>query len=138
MIQENEIINNLSFFQKCESEHRILAESLINELACFLEVEIDPKLPLNTFKPFYGTKQSGKMNDWSYFLHGFHCCFENINTKQTIEVSLVHKNNFGELDPIFFLNYILTSPQYQPLPLEILRTYETGKSVLNILKLNRS
>lgn len=76
------------------------------------------------------------MNDWNYFLHGHHCCFENINTKQTIEVSLVNKNNFGALDPIFFLNYILSTPQYQPLPLEIPRTYETGKSVLSVLKLN--
>ena len=51
MIQENEIINNHGFFQKCESDYQILAEHLINELACFLEVEIDSKLPLNTFKP---------------------------------------------------------------------------------------
>ncbi|MBK6836094.1 MAG: hypothetical protein IPG89_18210 [Bacteroidetes bacterium] len=134
MIQENEIINNLSFFQKCEADHQILAENLINELACLLEVEIDPKLPLNTFKPFFSTKQSGEMNGWNYFLHGYHCCFENINTKQKIEVSLVDKNNFRALDPIFFLNYILSTPKYQPLPFEILPTYETGKNILNILK----
>jgi hypothetical protein len=137
MLQENEIINNLSFFQKCETDHQILAQNLINELACFLGVKIDPKLPLNNFKPFYATKQSGIMNDWNYFFHGYHCCFENINTKQTIEVSLVEKNNFGALDPIFFLNYILSTTKYQPLPFEISRTYETGKSVLNILKLNK-
>lgn len=45
MLQENEIINNLDFFQKCETDHQILAESLINELARFLKVKIDPKLP---------------------------------------------------------------------------------------------
>lgn len=134
MLQENEIIKHIGFFQRCESDYKKLAEKLIKVLAIQLQVEIDFELPIKTFKRLYSISQGGKMNDWNYFFHGHHCYFENTITQQKIEVSLVNGNDFGALDPIFFIDYILSSKEYYPLPINDLNRNEDGATTIKLLK----
>ncbi len=134
MLQENEIIKHIGFFQRCESDYKQLAERLIKELAIQLQVEIDFELPIITFKSFYSTSQGGKMYDWNYFFHGHHCYFENILTNQKIEVSLVNGSNFGALDRVFFIDYILSTKEYYPLPINDLSRTEDGVTIIKLLK----
>jgi hypothetical protein len=134
MLQENEIIKHIGFFQRCESDHKQLAERLIKELAIQLQVEIDFELPIRTFKPFYSTSQGGKINDWNYFFHGYHCFFENSITTQKIEVSLVSGSDFGTLDRVFFIDYILSTKEYYPLPINDLDRNVDGATIIKLLK----
>ncbi len=48
-------------------------------------------------------------DDWSFNVHGEHCLFENIDTGQRLEVSLVDKSSVDNLDPYFFYNFLETT-----------------------------
>jgi len=134
MIQENEIIKHMAFFRKCETDYKTLAERLIKELASQLKAEIDFELPLRTFKPFYTSTQVGQMHEWYYFFHGHHCLFKNGITQQKIEASLVNGKNFGTLDPLFFMEYILSTEKYHPLPVSILEPYQDGIRIIKAMR----
>ena len=134
MLNEQKILAHIVFFQKCEMDYKTLAEKLIKELANQLKVEIDYEFPLRTFKPFYTSAQGGLMNEWYYFFHGHHCLFKNLITQQKIEVSLVNGKNFGTLDSLFFMEYILSSAEYHPLPVAILEPYQDGIKIIESIR----
>lgn len=134
MLNEQKILAHIVFFQKCEMDYKTLAEKLIKELANQLKVEIDFELPLRTFKPFYTSTQVGQMHEWTYFFHGHHCLFKNEITQQKIEVSLVNGNKFGTLDPLFFMEYILSTAEYNPLPISILEPYKDGIRIIESIR----
>ncbi|MBC7388100.1 MAG: hypothetical protein H7329_02720 [Opitutaceae bacterium] len=71
-------------------------------------------------------RQIGNVGNWKYFIHGFHCGFENNETRQIIEVPLVFGLEFGDLDPYFFTRFIKSTPNYQPLPVDIYVDYADG------------
>lgn len=134
MIQENDIKKHMAFFKKCEMDYQTLAEKLIKELANQLKVEIDFELPLRTFNPFYTSAQGGQMHEWEYFFHGNHCLFNNKITQQKIEVSLVNGKYFGTLDPFFFMEYILSTAEYNPLPVSILEPYQDSIKIIESIR----
>ena len=73
----------------------------------FLKIDIVSELPYLAFVKYWQKNgQSGKIGDWKFFFHGFHCYFENIFTNQCIEVPIVFGFEFGDLDPYFFMQYI--------------------------------
>lgn len=48
-------------------------------------------------------KQRGSLNDeWTYFLHGAECRFDNVRTGQIVEVIITTFPEFGALDGYFF------------------------------------
>lgn len=134
LISDNEIIDHQDFFEKCAKDYRSLAKRLINELAQHLEIEINPDSPLDSFNFLKRREHRPEKNiieNWRYYVHGFHCCFENIKTEQVIEVSLVNGLEFGALDPYFFTGFIKSTPDHKPLPVEIFEDYADGVRILD-------
>lgn len=124
LITDKEIEDNQIFFEDCAKDYRELAERLIFYLAKKLKTEINPEFPLSTFNKY----KTGwrKVDEWKYFVHGYHCLFKNTRTKLEIEVPLVFGLEFGDLDPYFFINYIKKNPQYNPLPVDFFDEYHDG------------
>ena len=132
LITDNEIEGKQDFFEQCAKDYRPLGEELIYKLADKLGTNINSDNPLVTFNEFKkGKKQIGKLNDWRYYLHGFHCGFKNSKTGQVIEVPLVFGLEFGDLDPSFFSIFIKSSPTYRPLPVDIYEDYADGQRIIN-------
>jgi hypothetical protein len=131
LITDREIEDLQLFFEKCAQDYKLLGEKLIHQLANKLGTTLDKDSPLHCFQKFKNREsQRGEMDDWSYFLHGIHCGFENKNTGQQIEVCLIFGNEFGDLDPYFFSRFINSTPAYQPLPVEIYEDYAEGHRII--------
>ena len=132
LITDDEIDKNQDFFEQCAKDYRELGEELIFRLANKLAVTINPDHPLLTFNVFKrGKKQTGKLDDWRYYLHGFHCGFTNLKTGQNIEVPLAFGLEFGDLDPYFFSIFIKSTPAYKPLPIAIYEDYGDGQRIIS-------
>ena len=81
-------------------------------------------------------KQRGKLNgDWNYYLHGAECQFENIKTKQVVEVIVVTKPEFGYLDCYFFYNYMATTEKFKNLALFFSNNYLNICKAIDLLAL---
>lgn len=131
IITNKEIEENQAFFERCAQDYGALAKRLIFKLAEKTGIEIDENNPNNSFYKLKREKrQTGKVGDWQYYLHGIHCCFTHLKTKQTIEVNLVYGLEFGDLDPYFFALFIKSTPWYKPLPVEIYEYYADGLQII--------
>lgn len=127
LITNQEIEEHQDFFENCAKDYRELGRKLIFELAKQFKITMFENYPILAFNKLKGDKRGrGKMGDWKYFFHGFHCWFENQKTGQTIEVPLIFGLEFGDLDPYFFSVFIKSTPNYQPLPVEIYEDYADG------------
>lgn len=130
LITDKEIEGNQDFFEDCAKDYRKLGEELLFKLVDKLNLKLNNDFPLDTFNALKQDKrQIGEIADWKYFIHGFHCGFENKKTRQVIEVPLVFGLEFGDLDPCFFTKYIKSTPKYIPLPVEIYEDYSDGVRV---------
>lgn len=131
LITDQEIEDNQDFLEQCAKDYRQLGENLFFKLVEKLELELNVDFPLQTFNGLKnGKRSSGKVEGWNYYVHGFHCGFENIKTLQNIEVPLVFGLEFGDLDPYFFTNYIKSTPKYNPLPVDIFEDYADGARII--------
>ncbi|WP_447635706.1 DUF6896 domain-containing protein [Flavobacterium microcysteis] len=130
LITDQEIEDNQDFFEQCAKDYRQLAEELLLKLVDKLGLTLNQNFPFQTFNELKGDKrQIGKMEDWRYHVHGFHCGFENNKTGQEIQVPLVFGLEFGDLDPYFFSIYIKSTPKYRPLPVDIFEDYHDGARI---------
>ncbi len=131
IITNKEVEENQDFFEQYAQDYRTLAQDLIFKLADKFEIEIEKENPNNSFyKLKREKKQTGTVGDWRYYLHGIHCGFTHMKTKQTIEVNLVHGFEFGDLDPYFFTQFIKSTGCYKPLPVEIYEDYADGVQII--------
>jgi hypothetical protein len=132
LITDAEIETHQDFFERCAKDYRALATKLFFELAAQLQLEIREDFPLFAFNRLKrdAAKSRGKMKEWFYFLHGYHCRFENRETGQCIEVPLVFGFEFGDLDPYFFSQFINSTKEYHPLPVAIYEDYADGERIL--------
>ncbi|WP_405208022.1 DUF6896 domain-containing protein [Aquimarina sp. LLG6339-5] len=127
LITDKEIEDNQDFFEECAKNYRLLGEKLLFKLVNNLDLKLNKDFPLETFNKLKQDKrQTGRIENWRYFVHGFHCGFENNKTAQIIEVPLVFGLEFGDLDPYFFTRFIKSTPKYLPLPVEIHEDYADG------------
>lgn len=134
LITKKEIIANQLFFLQCAKDYRKLGEELIRLFTEKKKIILNEDFPFLAFNYLKGRKsQKGKMGDWKYFLHGYHCYFQNVFTKQEIEVPFMFGMEFGDLDPYFFSLYINSTPEYQPLPVTIHENFEDGKRILDMM-----
>ena len=70
--------------------------------------------PITVYKTSY--KNKGILNaDWTFYLHGSHCRFDNLKTGQAIEVQYTEKPEFGCLDAFFFYTYMQTTDRFKEL-----------------------
>lgn len=130
LITDKEIEDNQDFFEQCAKDYRQLGEELLFMLVDKLELNLNKDFPMETFNELKRDKrQVGKVEDWRYFVHGFHCGFENNKTKQIIEVPLVFGLEFGDLDPYFFSKFIKSTKKYRPLPVDIFEDYADGERI---------
>jgi hypothetical protein len=130
LITYEEIEMHQDFFENCAKDYRKLSTELINKLASTLNLEINSRLPLLTFRPLLHSNTNGKMEQWRYSVHGYHCRFEHRESLQTIEVPLVFGLEFGDLDPWFFTQYIKSTKGYHPLPVPIYEDYADGVRII--------
>ncbi|WKW46900.1 hypothetical protein P3875_02265 [Myroides sp. JBRI-B21084] len=127
LITDKEIEDNQDFFEQCAKDYRQLGEELLFKLVDKLNLNLNREFPMQTFNELKrDARSNGKVEGWNYYVHGFHCGFVNIKTKQEIEVPLVFGEEFGDLDPYFFSKFIKSTPKYKPLPVEIFEDYADG------------
>lgn len=130
LITDKEIEDNQDFFEQCAKDYRQLGEELLYKLVDKLDLDLNREFPMQTFNELKRDGRSnGKVEGWNYYVHGFHCGFVNIKTKQEIEVPLVFGQEFGDLDPYFFSKYIKSTQKYKPLPVEIFEDYADGVKI---------
>lgn len=131
LITDQEIETNQAFFEQCAKDYRKLGEELLFKLVDKLDLKLNKDFPMETFNELKRDKrQIGKIEGWRYFVHGFHCGFENNETGQLIEVPLVFGLEFGDLDPYFFSKFIKSTPNYRPLPVDIFEDYADGVRII--------
>ncbi|WP_433632106.1 DUF6896 domain-containing protein [Chryseobacterium cucumeris] len=136
LITKEEIIANQLFFVQCAKDYRKLGEKLVCLFFEKKKVKLNKDFPFLAFNYFKGRSrrtQSGKVGTWRYFLHGFHCHFQNVTTKQQIEVPFMFGMEFGDLDPYFFSRYIKSTPDYHPLPVNIYEDFADGERILDVM-----
>lgn len=132
LITNDEIEANVDFFEQCAKDYRSLSKTLIYRLAEYLGITLNKDFPSETLNPLKTTeKDKGKFNNLEYYLHGFHVHFYNTETGQEIEAPIMFGDDYGDLDPYFFSNYITSTPQYKPLPIELYEPYYDGKRILD-------
>lgn len=130
LITDKEIEDNQDFFEQCAKDYRQLGEELLYKLVTKLDLKLNKDFPMRTFNELKRDGRSnGKIEGWNYYVHGFHCGFVNIKTKQEIEVPLVFGQEFGDLDPYFFSKFIKSTPKYRPLTVVIFEDYEDGARI---------
>ena len=130
LITDKEIEDNKDFFEHCAKDYRQLGGELLHKLVNKLELKLNKDFPMQTFNELKRDGRSnGKVEGWNYYVHGFHCGFVNIKTKQEIEVPLVFGQEFGDLDPYFFSKFIKSTSKYRPLPVDIFEDYEDGARI---------
>lgn len=136
LITNEEIIAHQRFFESCAQDYGHLSRKLILQLVTTKGIPFTPEFPLLSLNAYrrkaYAT--SGRMGDWTYYVHGFHYAFTHKVTQQHIEVPLTFGEEFGELDPYFFSNYILSSSQYLPLPIAIYDPFGDGRRILQVMQ----
>ncbi|MBK1897609.1 DUF6896 domain-containing protein [Chryseobacterium paridis] len=133
LISDEEIITNQLFFESCAKDYRKLGEELVFMFAQKKKIKFNHKFPSIMFNQLKGKEQKGKIGDWKYFIHGFHCHFGNIKTKQKIEVPFMFGMEFGDLDPYFFMQFIKSSTNYHPLPVNIYEDYADGARIIEVM-----
>jgi hypothetical protein len=127
LITNKEIEDNRDFFEQCAKDYRQLGHELLYKLVDKLDLKLNKDFPMQTFNELKrGKRSKGNVEDWNYYVHGFHCGFINNKTKQEIEVPLVFGQEFGDLDPYFFSKFIKSTPKYKPLPVDIFEDYADG------------
>jgi len=131
LITDDEIDRYQEFFEEYAYDYRELATTLIYELSSQKKIDIQNEVPYWAFLKYWQKKgQRGILGDWEYFFHGYHCHFIHKKTKQEIEVSVVFGLEFGDLDPYFFTNFIMSTPEYLPLPIGIYEKYQDGLRII--------
>ena len=135
-ISDQDLLTHLDFFITCAKDYQQIASQLINELARHLDIIINSKSPMLSFgflKNCADTPAYTRMGDWEFQVHGFHCSFKHQITGQCISASLVNGLDYGTLDPLFFIEFIKSTPEYKPLPIAFLDSYTDGVKILNKL-----
>jgi len=133
----NFIQKNLHFFINAVKEYGEDAKLLIEKFSRLYNLDLDNKMPINTFWEIKNDSQNGLMNEnWLYFFHGYECRFKNLKSGHIIEVILTFGDEYGVLNPIFIAKYIDTNPKYFNKNLEITNEFEIGSAIIEVLKTN--
>ena len=113
---EDHIVNELL---TAISAYEILAEELIQKL--IKETDQPEKTKIEKGH-YYEIENADLFNgfetlsdNWYFDVHGEHCMFKNLTTKQILEVSLGNKDSIRNIDPSFFYNFLKTTPKFNHL-----------------------
>ncbi len=113
---ETEIIQNQIEIVECAKSFRQDANYLMNELAKDFNFSLNAteKFPREIYNHKYNSKGFFR-EEWTYYFHGAECRFDNLRTKQVVELIYITKPEFGFLDGYFFYNYMTTTSKFKNL-----------------------
>lgn len=115
-IHNDQILQKKLELYECAKAFRQDANFLMGLMAVTFGINLETLDGLHELKHKKSEKQRGKLNEyWNYYLHGAECRFENVKTKQVVEVIVVTKPEFGYLDCYFFYNYMSTTERFRNL-----------------------
>ena len=130
------IRNNIHTFTVIIQNFTDDARCLVNKLSLKHNLEIDSKMPANTFFKLKSQMQHGYIDEqWSYFLHGYECRLKH-KDGQIMEVILTFENEYGALNPYFLGTYLRTNPKHTSISNKIHNEFDDGLKVLNVLRDN--
>lgn len=110
------IIENKDAIYLCAKAFRDDANTLMLQLSQKFDFNINDcgAWPIPVYKTNHNNK--GTLNEeWTFYLHGSHCRFDNLKTGKTVEVRYTEKPEFGCLDGFFFYNYMQTTDRFKDL-----------------------
>lgn len=116
LLTVQEIIANKESIYICAKAFREDASILMLQLSQKFDFKLTDcgAWPTPVFTTNY--KNKGSLNsEWTFYLHGSHCRFDNLKTGQIVEVKYTEKPEFGCLDGFFFFNYIQTTERFKNL-----------------------
>lgn len=111
-----EIIKNKDNIYLCAKAFRNDANALMLQLSQKFDFDINycGEWPSQVYKTNHNNK--GALDqEWTFYIHGSHCRFENLRTEQVVEVLYTEKPEFGFLDGFFFYNYMQTTDRFKNL-----------------------
>jgi hypothetical protein len=116
LLKNQEIITNKERIYLCAKAFREDASTLMLQLSNKFGFSLDDcgAWPIPVFRTSY--KNKDLLNtDWTFYLHGSHCRFDNLKTGQIVEVKYTEKPEFGCLDGFFFYTYMQTTDRFKGL-----------------------
>lgn len=116
MLKVQEILANKDSIYLCAKAFRNDANTLMLQLSqmfCF-DINDCGAFPLSVYKTNY-YKKGILDNDWTFYIHGSHCRFDNLKTGQIVEVRYTEKPEFGFLDGFFFFDYMQSTEKFKDL-----------------------
>ena len=125
-----EIIANKNDIYLCAKAFRDDANTLMLRLSQKFQFNLNEcgAWPIPVYKAKYNSK--GFLDDdWTFYLHGGHCRFDNLKTGQAIEVKYTEKPEFGCLDGFFFYTYMTTTDRFK----ELARWFDKDENVYKAL-----
>jgi hypothetical protein len=109
-----EILANKESIYACAKAFREDANALMLQLSREFNFNLNEyeEWPTTVFKTNY--KNKGMMNGgWTFYFHGSHCHFHNLNTGQVVEVKYIEKTEFGCVDGFFLYTYMQTTERFK-------------------------
>lgn len=135
-IHNDQILKKKIELHECAKAFRQDANFLMGLMADTFGIDLQTLDGLQELKHKKSVKQRGKLNeDWNYYLHGAECQFENVRTKQVVEVIIVTKPEFGYLDCYFFYNYMSTTDRFKNLAAFFNNDYQNICKAIDLLAL---
>ncbi|GAB2805830.1 hypothetical protein GCM10027043_00610 [Ferruginibacter profundus] len=116
ILTAREIITNKEIIYQCAKAFRTDANTLMLALAREFDFSIDDcgAWPSSVYNTSHNNK--GILNrEWTFYLHGSHCRFDNLHTGQAVEVLYTEKPEFGILNGFFFYKYMQTTEEFKGL-----------------------
>jgi hypothetical protein len=101
---------------ECAKAFRQDANQLMGLMANTFGIDLQTLDRLHELKFKKSHNQRGTLNrEWTYFLHGEECRFENTITGQIVEIIVINRPEFGYLDGYFFYQYMATTEWFKML-----------------------
>jgi hypothetical protein len=130
VVSDGYILEHHEAIVRAARDFRHAATLLMGRVADHFQVPLSSLFEWHTF----AAMQTGRLDDtWLFFFHGFECGMYNEETGQTLEVVLGFGEEFGVLDPYFFMQFVKTTPEHLPVT-EILRDYQCAARTLEVLE----
>ena len=115
-ISNDKILEKKIEFYECAKAFRRDALKLMELMSVTFQIDLNTFEGLHELKFKKSKLQRGNLTpDWTYYLHGAECQFENVITGQIVEIIIITKPEFGYLDCYFFYNYMATTPEFKKL-----------------------
>jgi hypothetical protein len=115
-VHSSKILQKKFEVYECAKAFRQDANQLMGLMSNTFGIDLQTLDGLHELKYKKSQKQRGTLNkEWTYFLHGQECRFENTITGQIVEIIVSTRPEFGYLDCYFFYQYMATTERFKML-----------------------